>query len=115
MPQKLEAPFGSAAFDLEHLMYFERLQARMRQIERNGDGRDAFGRKPFVAQIAFRTKAEPARFEFGVELRDARFQFAARDRDAQIADAPLEQLIVFKRDPGWFCRNRRSVLTLHRS
>ena len=35
------------------------------------------------------------RAEFFVELRDAAFQFAARNAHAQIADALLEQLVVF--------------------
>src|SRR2546430_14919441 len=52
MAQQLEAPLRSPALHFEHLVQFERLQTRMRQIERNGDGGEARRRKTIRPPIA---------------------------------------------------------------
>src|SRR5579872_6770443 len=65
--QKHLAPFGGSAFDLEHLAQLERLEARMREIEREADGGHAFGREPLVAQVAIGTQGHAARGELVVE------------------------------------------------
>ena len=81
------APFGGAAFHFQHLAQLQRLEARMREIERDGDGGSAFGGEPFVAQVAIGTEGDAARGEVVVKLADARLELAAFDADAEIADA----------------------------
>ena len=66
----------------------------MRQVKRNRDSGRALRRKPFIAQIAGRTKRQAMRAEFVVELRDAALELASRNPRAQIADAPLKQFVV---------------------
>ena len=98
---------------------FESLQARMRQIKRNRDGGRPGGREPFVAQIAGRPKRQAARAQFFVELRDAAFELAAGNAHAEIADAPVEKLVVFRGYPGQghggglFWRAGRRIVSLH--
>src|SRR5262245_5159124 len=50
MPQDLDAFFPGAAFDLQHLAAFEPEQARMSQIEGNGNTRNAIWREPIVGE-----------------------------------------------------------------
>src|SRR5579883_501877 len=94
-------------------MQLQRLQPRMRKIERDGDGRHTFRGEPLVAQVTLRAEAQSSRSQLVVELLDARLQLASGNRDAQIADAPLEQLVIFKSYPGrldlWLC----GVMPLH--
>ena len=59
MPQEHLAPIGCAAFDLQHLVQFEGLETRMRQIKGNRDRRHAVRREPLVPEIAIRRSETP--------------------------------------------------------
>src|SRR5437016_6143060 len=88
MAQQLEAPLRSPALDFEHLMEFERLQTRMREIERNGNGGDTCRREPLVTQIAGGAEGETTGGNLVVKLCHAPFQFTAFDANAEVANAP---------------------------
>jgi hypothetical protein len=49
-----------------HHAAFEPLEARMRQIERNRDARNAVGRKPFFGEPHVRTESDLAFIEFAI-------------------------------------------------
>ncbi len=93
------APFGGAAFHFEHQAEFQRLQARVREIKRNGDGAGALGGKPFVAEIAIGAEGDAAQREVVVKLAEARFEFGAFDAHAEIADADGQEFFVPERGP----------------
>src|SRR5262252_8001211 len=94
MPKKLLAPIGGAAFDFQHLVQFEEFEARMRQIEGNGNGRHTFRREPLVTEITIGPKGDFSRAELAVELLDVPIQFAVLDPNAQVADAKRKQFLV---------------------
>ena len=77
-----QARLGIAAFDFEHLRELELRQARMREVEGDGDAGHAVGREPLVGQPVVRPEREAARVELGVDLRDALLELGARDRRA---------------------------------
>src|SRR5947207_2993945 len=77
--QKSETPGFRAALDFHHHLFFELLEAWVREIERNGDGRAAFGAKPFIAKIADGFDRDALGGELRVELFDARLELGARD------------------------------------
>ena len=95
----LQARFGIAAFDFQHLRELELGQPRMREVEGNRDARHAVGREPFVGEPVERAEDEPARVELGVDLGDPRFELGAFDRQPEIAHPDLEQLLVAERRP----------------
>ena len=97
--QSQEAPIRSicfrivpplSSFHFQHLVHLKRLEPRMGQVKRNGNGRHTFGREPFVSQVAVRTKGDTATSELVVKLAHSFFQLAAFDPDAQITDANIE-------------------------
>src|SRR5437667_12800135 len=59
VPQEHLAPFRGPSFYFQHLMEFQRLQSRMRQVEWNGDGRHAFRREPLIPKVAVGAPREP--------------------------------------------------------
>ena len=71
MTQKAHAPRFRAAFHFHHHLLFEPLQPRMREIERDGDGRASFRAKPFVAEITKGLEGDPFRDEFAIEVLDS--------------------------------------------
>src|SRR2546422_1064292 len=83
-----------APFDLEHLFAFKLHQARMCEVERNGDAGNAIGREPFFRQPDVRLEANAAGVELVVETFDMRLEERSSDLDRQIADALVEQLLV---------------------
>ena len=93
--QQHHAPLGRSAFDLHHLAEFERLEAGMGEVERDGDGGYSLRGKPFIAQVAIGLESDAARPEFTVKLLDAWFKLAAFDSKIEIADAEGEQFLVF--------------------
>lgn len=113
MPQKVLTFLRSSSFHFEHLVQFQRFQARVRQIKRNSDRGYARRGKPLVAQIAVRMERKAARGELLVELRDPALEFAPRNAGIQIADPPFEQLIVFESRPGRFRSSRCKLFLLH--
>jgi len=68
----------------------------MGEIERDGDGRAAFGAEPFVAEITDRFQDDVLGGELGIKFFNARFELAAGDLEFQIADARPQQLVVAK-------------------
>ena len=98
--QELRAPLRRAALDLHHLVQLELLQAGMREIEGDGDGRDTIRAEPLVAQVTGGPQEQPARFELAVEPGDARFELAALDANAEVTDAKAQKLFVAQGGPG---------------
>ena len=90
VPQQHLAPLRRPSFHFQHLVHLKRLEPRMGQVKRNGNGRHTFGREPFVSQVAVRTKGDTATSELVVKLAHSFFQLAAFDPDAQITDANIE-------------------------
>jgi hypothetical protein len=84
----------AAAFDFEHLPAFELPEARVGEIEGDGDARAAVGAEPFVRQPAVGAEGDAAEFELVVEAGDALLELGAFDLDAEIAEAQFEQLFV---------------------
>ena len=99
MPEEHLAPIGGAAFDFQHLVQLEGLEARMRQVKGNGNRRHTFRREPLVAELAIRSQRDTACRKLIVELLDARTQFAMLDPNAKIADAHCKQLLILKSAP----------------
>jgi hypothetical protein len=79
---------------------FQTLEPWMRQIERNGDSRDAVGAEPLVGKPKVRAKDEPAPFQFRVELRDTRLEFGALNAQTEVADPRIEQPLTGQGYPG---------------
>ena len=104
MPQEHLAPIGGAAFDLQHLVQFKELEARMRQIKGNGNGRHTFRREPLITQIAIRPQGDTTRGKLAVELLDPGIHLAVLDPNTEIADTEREQFLIFERLPKWFWR-----------
>src|SRR5260370_6985819 len=102
MTQQLETPLRSATLGFEHLVNFERLQTRMGEIERNGDGGHAHGREPFIAKITGGAEGESPGGNLLVKLRNAPFQFTAFNAESEIANAPTQQFVVLQSHPGRF-------------
>jgi hypothetical protein len=100
-----------AAFHFEHLVQLELRQARMRQVERNGDPRHAVRCKPFVRQPVERPEHQAARVQFRVELCDPRLDVGAFDRESEVAHPDLEQLLVAERRPSRLSHGVRPRLT----
>ena len=94
MAQQHLAPFGGAAFHFEHQAEFQRLEPRVREIERNRDRAGTLRRKPFVAEIAIGPQRNPAQRELVVKLPQPRLEFGAFDAHPQIADADREKFFV---------------------
>src|ERR1700741_601446 len=90
---------AAAALDLHHHLLLELLQARVGEIERDGDRRHAGGGKPFVAEIAPRPEADVTCVELPEELSDASLEPGAFDRETEVAESPLEELVVGKLRP----------------
>jgi hypothetical protein len=56
--QDAQAPLGVAAFDFQHLRELELGQPRVRQVERDGDARNAVRREPLVRQPEVRAERQ---------------------------------------------------------
>ena len=93
VPQDAHAPFVLAAFDFEHLRLLELLEARVRQVERDGDRGGPVRREPFVRQIEVNRQAQPAVGQLVPELRDAVGQ-RPLDAQRQVGQPEIEQLLV---------------------
>ena len=74
--QDAHQPVAVAAFDFAHEAPLDAHEAAVRQIERDGDSRDAVRREPFLRQPAMRPEADAARGELAVKPLDR----LARDR-----------------------------------
>ena len=98
VPEDAHAPFVFAAFHLEHLRVLELFEARMRQIEGNGDGRGAVRREPLVRQIEVQRKGEPAGLELLAQQGDPAGQ-RAFDPHRQVGQPEVEQRFVWKLGP----------------
>src|SRR5205809_1052990 len=75
----------------------------MGQVEGNGNGGNAVRREPLVAKVAAGTEGDSTRGELGIELTDSGLELALFDADAEVADAELEELLVFERGPRRLC------------
>ena len=64
VPQDAHAPLLVAPFDLEHLRLLELFEPRVREVERDGDGRGAVRRKPLVGEVEVEREIQAARVEF---------------------------------------------------
>ena len=69
-------------------------QARVRQVERNGDAGNAIWCEPLVRQPVMRAEGQPARCQFLVQLRNPRLEAAAFDADVELPHLQVEQLLV---------------------
>ncbi len=71
-------------------MKLKQLEARVSQIERDGNGGDAIGRKPFIAEVAIRAQTYSPCGELVGNLPDARLELTSLDGDTEIANTELE-------------------------
>ncbi len=69
--ENLHAPLVLAAFDFEHLRFLELLEARMREVEGDGDAADAVRREPLVREPVVRLERDLPAVELAVEIGDA--------------------------------------------
>src|SRR5689334_2437096 len=79
VPQDAHALLVGAALDLEHLAAFELHQARVCEVERDRDARDAVRREPLLGEPNVRFEANSARIQLAVELFDVGFEKRAFD------------------------------------
>src|SRR4029079_9498039 len=100
VPQELHAPRRRAALDLEHHPALERLEARVRQEERDADRGLAGGGEPLAGEEERRTKLEPLFRQLPVDLERPRLKLGAADAHAEIADAEVEEVVVRELLPG---------------
>src|SRR5207253_3137594 len=91
--------FRGPSFHFQHLMEFQRLKSRMRQVEWNGNGRYALGREPLVPKVAVGAQQDSTCGQLAIKLADRRLQLAIFDPYTEIADAEREQFLVFERVP----------------
>ena len=68
--QYAHAPFPAAALDVAHDIALELTQARMCEVERNGEARYAVRGKPLGRQPDMRSKAQATAPELGVQPLD---------------------------------------------
>ena len=94
MAQDTHAPFVFATLHLEHLRLLELFEARMREIEGDGHGGGAVGRKPLVREVEVERRTEAANGELTPQLFDAVGE-RALDDERQVAHAHVEQCIVW--------------------
>src|ERR1700730_5685902 len=90
MAQQHAAPLRCSPFHFHHLVELESLEPWMRKIKRNGNCRHAFGREPFVSQVAIRTQGNSARTKLVIELSDAPLKLASLNAHTKIADADIQ-------------------------
>ena len=82
---------GVAAFDFEHLRAFELLEARMREVERDGDTGYAVGREPLCGQPEMRLESRARARRARAGSPRSVLRAAALDRDAELPEAQVEQ------------------------
>ena len=98
VPQNPHAPLVLAAFHLEHLRLLELLEARMRQVERDGDRRRAVGGVPLVAEVDVKGKPQPAVGKLGAKLCNPLRQ-RPLDRQRKVRHTDVQQRFVIEIGP----------------
>ena len=88
--QEHPAPFGGATFDFQHLVELECLEPWMREIKRNSNCRHAFGREPFVSQVAIGAQGNSARRKLLIKLASTALELASLNAHTEIADANIQ-------------------------
>ena len=69
-------------------------QARMVEIERNGDAGRVVRAEPFVGQPDMRVDVDAALFQFVIELHHATLDPGALDGEVEILEAQFQQFLV---------------------
>ena len=93
------APLVFAPLDFEHLRFLELLEARMREIERNRNGRGAVGCEPLVGEIEMQRKAEASLAKLLAKLIDPLGQ-RAFNRQGQVSHTQIEQSVIVELRPS---------------
>ncbi len=66
----------------------------MRQVERDGDARDAIGAEPLGGQPVVRAEGDTPGGQFLMQLTDSGLQGRALDTQAQVAERDIEQRFI---------------------
>jgi len=74
-----------AAFHREHVLPFEFGEARVGQVERNGNARDAVGGEPLFGQPDVGAESEAFAIEFVQQTQGAVLKRRAADAQRQVA------------------------------
>ena len=83
-----------AAFHIEHLTSLKPNEARVCEVEGNGESGHALGREPFFGEPYVWPEPKAAALERLVELGDAWREPCPLDCEAQVLDAELKQSFV---------------------
>src|SRR5690606_24099335 len=97
--QDTRHPVRVAAFDLAHHAPLQPHQARMSEIERNGDARYAVGREPLDRQPHVRPQNEAAALQTSQHVVPCALQSRIAQRQLEIAEAHFEQRFVRQSHP----------------
>src|SRR5438128_2242086 len=102
MPENSHALGPGAALDVDDLLFLQPHEARMRQIERNGDARRVVRAEPFAGDPGMGPHPDAPLFKLIVQIVETVFEPGALYRNLEVAKAKLKQLLVGQRGPGKF-------------
>ena len=91
--QDTHAPFVLSALDFEHLGFFQLRQARVGEVEGDGNRRRAVGGEPFIREIEVERELKTALLELAAELRDA-VRKRTLDRQRKLRQAKVQECLV---------------------
>ena len=92
--QDAQAPLRRPALDLQRLFLLEPGQARVGQVERDGEAGHAVRAEPFPGQPGVGAELQAAAGQLGPELVQVRLERAALEGHPQVAHADVEQALV---------------------
>jgi hypothetical protein len=98
--QELHAGRASTALHFEHLATLECDEPGVRQVEGNGESRDAVGREPVRGEPDVGPEADPRALEAAREPVQTRLDRRAFDPQTEAGDAPIEEGFVGQLGPG---------------
>src|SRR5262249_12611554 len=88
------APLHRAPLHLAHLAAFELREARVGEVERDGDARHSVRCVPLVRDPAVRAEDEVLALELPVEPLDPRHDGRALEIEIEVAEAQCQQLVI---------------------
>ena len=91
VPEQLQALLAGAALDLEHHLALEAHQARMGEVEGDGDAGDVLRGEPLVGEPEVGPEAQVVLLELAEHLLDVGLDPAPLDREVEVAQAQVEQ------------------------
>ena len=100
--QDAYAPRLRAPFHLKHLTQLETRKAGMCEVEWNRNTRHAIWSEPFIRKPIIRAESNTAGRQLLLYLGDPTFDRCALDGDTEVADADVEQLIIWPAYPDRF-------------